>query len=254
MAKLLGLPVLLVVDASRQARSAAATVWGSGAFDPGVRLAGRDPEPRGERAHRATVHGGDRAAAGLPVLGALYRAEALRLPERYLGLVPPAKAASRPTTSAAATRRGRRRLSISTACCGSPRPHRAGTAGRLSRRRPCRREPDLAVARDRAFGFYYAGCARPAGGARSRGARVQPARRSIAAAWHGRRVPGRGFPGVVRRRPGRQPAAPAAATRAGAARPADLRRVRRADVPGRAGDRRRRMAAASHCSAWFPAR
>ena len=40
IAKLLGAPVLLVVDARSQARSAAALVHGFASFDPGVRIAG----------------------------------------------------------------------------------------------------------------------------------------------------------------------------------------------------------------------
>src|SRR2546427_4864 len=78
----------LMVDASHQARSAAATVLGFRAFDPDVRLVGVILNRVGSEAHRATVTEAIEGSAGLPVLGTLYREADLRLPERYLGLVP----------------------------------------------------------------------------------------------------------------------------------------------------------------------
>ncbi len=47
IAKLLGLPVVLVVDASNAARSVAAVVKGFRDFDPQIRIAGRHSERRG---------------------------------------------------------------------------------------------------------------------------------------------------------------------------------------------------------------
>ena len=81
------LPVLLVLDVSRQAQSAAALVRGFATHDAAVRVRGvllnRVASPR----HRAMAAHAI-AAIGVPVFGALPRDVALELPERHLGLVP----------------------------------------------------------------------------------------------------------------------------------------------------------------------
>jgi cobyrinic acid a,c-diamide synthase len=81
-----GLPVVLVLDVSRQAQSAAALVRGFAAHDPSVRIAGVILNRVGSERHRAVVAGAI-AALGVPVLGAVPREAALALPERHLGLV-----------------------------------------------------------------------------------------------------------------------------------------------------------------------
>jgi cobyrinic acid a,c-diamide synthase len=90
VAKLLGAPVVLVVDASAQARSVAALVHGFASFDPGVRLGGVVLNKVGSARHEEIL----RAAleeAGVPVLGALRRDGVLSVPARHLGLVPAAE-------------------------------------------------------------------------------------------------------------------------------------------------------------------
>ena len=86
IAALTGWPVVLVIDVSGQAQSAAATAAGFAAFRPDVELAGvvlnRVASPR----HEALVRVG-MEAVGLPVLGALPRQAAVEVPERHLGLV-----------------------------------------------------------------------------------------------------------------------------------------------------------------------
>ncbi|GBQ87522.1 cobyrinic acid a,c-diamide synthase [Gluconacetobacter johannae DSM 13595] len=86
LAALTGWPVVLVLDVSGQAQSAAAIAHGFATLSPQVRLAGvilnRVASPR----HEALVRAG-MAAAGLRVLGALPRREAVALPARHLGLV-----------------------------------------------------------------------------------------------------------------------------------------------------------------------
>lgn len=81
-----GWPVLLVLDISGQAQSAAAVAAGFAAFDPRISLAGvvlnKVASPRHEALARAGME-----AAGIAVLGALPRAPDLALPERHLGLV-----------------------------------------------------------------------------------------------------------------------------------------------------------------------
>ena len=90
VATLLGAPVLLVVDAAAAGRSVAALVHGFATFDPGVRLGGvvlnRIGSARHEREVRFAVE-----AAGVPVLGALRRDDAVSVPSRHLGLVPAAE-------------------------------------------------------------------------------------------------------------------------------------------------------------------
>jgi cobyrinic acid a,c-diamide synthase len=97
VAGLLGAPILLVVDCRGQARSLAALLHGFRSFDPAPRSAGGAAIGRariggvvlnrvGSARHEDVL----RAAAdeaGLPVLGALPRRDALAVPSRHLGLV-----------------------------------------------------------------------------------------------------------------------------------------------------------------------
>lgn len=82
----LRIPVLLVLDVSGQAQSAAATVLGFASYDPRLRIAGIILNRVGSDRHRASV---ERAVGMLdiPVLGAIPRDKAIHLPERHLGLV-----------------------------------------------------------------------------------------------------------------------------------------------------------------------
>jgi len=87
LAKLLGLPVALVLDASSQARSAAAVALGFARFDPQLALAGvmlnRVASPRHESLLRQALQ----TLPDVPLLGCLPRAEGLGLASRHLGLV-----------------------------------------------------------------------------------------------------------------------------------------------------------------------
>jgi cobyrinic acid a,c-diamide synthase len=81
-----GLPVVLVLDVSRQAQSAAAVVRGFAAHDPAVRIAGVILNRTASEKHRALAADAI-AALGVPVLGAVPREAAIALPERHLGLI-----------------------------------------------------------------------------------------------------------------------------------------------------------------------
>ena len=80
------LPVVLVLDVSRQAQSAAAIVRGFATHDPTVRIAGVILNRVASEKHRALVADAI-AMLGIPVLGATPRDATLTLPERHLGLV-----------------------------------------------------------------------------------------------------------------------------------------------------------------------
>jgi cobyrinic acid a,c-diamide synthase len=86
VAAVLGVPVILVVDARGQSHSIAALLHGFSTFDKSVRIAGvilnRVGSPRHEEVLRqACEH------AGVPVFGAIPRADVLSVPSRHLGLV-----------------------------------------------------------------------------------------------------------------------------------------------------------------------
>ena len=86
IAKLLGLPVLLVVDAAKSARSAAATVLGFELFDPALSLAGVILNRVGSPGHLAMLTEAIRSRCRTPVLGSLPRTPEIAIPERHLGL------------------------------------------------------------------------------------------------------------------------------------------------------------------------
>jgi len=90
VARLLGAPVVLVVDAAAQGRSVAALVSGFASFDPGVRLAGVILNRVGSARHEEILRDA-LAGTGVPVLGALRRDDAIAVPSRHLGLVPVAE-------------------------------------------------------------------------------------------------------------------------------------------------------------------
>ena len=86
VATALGLPLLLVVDASKQGQSIAALVQGFCSFQPDLKLAGvilnRVASDRHESMLREAL-----ASTGAPILGALRHIDSLALPSRHLGLV-----------------------------------------------------------------------------------------------------------------------------------------------------------------------
>ncbi len=87
MAKWLGLPVFLVVDASAMARSVAAVVHGFQHFDPDLHIAGVIFNKIGGPGHLRYLEEAVRAVPNISVLGGLLADETLALPERHLGLV-----------------------------------------------------------------------------------------------------------------------------------------------------------------------
>ena len=96
LARILGLPVILVLDVSSQAQSAAAVLQGFAGYDPKVNVAGvilnKLGSPRHERMIRDALK-----PSGIPVVGAVHRNASLHTPSRHLGLV---QASERPDLEA----------------------------------------------------------------------------------------------------------------------------------------------------------
>ncbi|WP_028588133.1 cobyrinate a,c-diamide synthase [Desulfocurvus vexinensis] len=174
LAKWLGAPVLLVVDARSMARSAAAVVAGFAGFDPGLRLAGVLFNRVGSARHRELLEQAMASALpGVPVLGLLGRDEALALPSRHLGLVTaqdhglgPEAVARLADWMLAGCNVGRV-LALAAELEPAAPPEAAGDAGEAARPAPssplsappCSAPAPrvrIGVARDAAFCFYYA--------------------------------------------------------------------------------------------------
>jgi cobyrinic acid a,c-diamide synthase len=86
LAKILGVPVMLVVNARGMARSAAALVKGYAEFDPDLRLDSVLFNMTGSPAH-GQILAQAMTGRGVKVLGSLQRQADLPLPSRHLGLV-----------------------------------------------------------------------------------------------------------------------------------------------------------------------
>jgi cobyrinic acid a,c-diamide synthase len=91
LARLLGAPVLLVLDVKAMARSAAAIVKGFAEFDPHIKIAGVLLNRVGSPTHARMVQEAIECETGVPVVGHLFHEEAFMLPERHLGLIPTAE-------------------------------------------------------------------------------------------------------------------------------------------------------------------
>jgi cobyrinic acid a,c-diamide synthase len=88
LAKLLGAPVILVVDSRKGARSLAAMVAGYKSFDTSLKLCGVILNGIGSERHLKMCQEAIEHYTGVSVLGYLPLRENLSLPERHLGLVP----------------------------------------------------------------------------------------------------------------------------------------------------------------------
>ncbi len=88
LAAMFGIPVLLVLDASRMAASAAAVVHGFASLRRDVHIAGVILNRLGSPRHGDMLAALVEEVTGVAVVGRFLRGEELALPERHLGLVP----------------------------------------------------------------------------------------------------------------------------------------------------------------------
>jgi cobyrinic acid a,c-diamide synthase len=158
IAKLLGAPVVLVVDIAGAARSAAAVVLGCQHFDPDLMLRGVVLNFAGSEGHAMGCAEAITGITGLPLLGWLPRDSALQIPERHLGLVPGSEHLDPMSLIAGIADAVAERFDLDAIT------EIARTAGALSetpvtaevaRRESSSGRPIIAVARDDAFCFYY---------------------------------------------------------------------------------------------------
>lgn len=89
MAKVLGIPVVLVIDCVGMTRGIAPLLQGYVNFDPDVRIAGVILNRVGGPRHEAKLREAVETFTDLPVLGAIRRSADMIIDERHLGLITP---------------------------------------------------------------------------------------------------------------------------------------------------------------------
>ncbi|MBC1224306.1 cobyrinate a,c-diamide synthase [Nostoc sp. UCD121] len=150
IARLLDLPVVLVIDCSRLSGSVAAIAHGYQSIDPRIKIAGVVLNRVGSDRHLSLLRDALKPLK-LPVLGVLRRQDNITIPDRHLGLVPTAEL---PELNALIDRLA----DLGDTCFdwqnllpllkSQPLPHPPNLPHSPSSIR-------IAVARDRAFNFYY---------------------------------------------------------------------------------------------------
>jgi len=155
VARALAAPVLLVVNAARMGRSAAALVQGYVNFEPETPIKGVILNNVARGRHEAKMRQAIEQHCGLPVLGALPRDPALAIPDRHLGLVPREEDGSLLPALAACRQAAERHLDLDAILAiardAPPVAVSGGAAGQGAIGAPVR----VAVFRDAVFTFYY---------------------------------------------------------------------------------------------------
>jgi cobyrinic acid a,c-diamide synthase len=160
LAKQLGLPVLLVIDARGMTRGIAPLILGYQAFDREVRIGGVILNRLGGSRHEAKLRAVIAHYTDVPVLGAVQADERLALVERHLGLVPARELDDGDARVHAMGRLIGEQIDLpavlALAATRTPMapPAPACAIGRAAVRAPAPRVR-IGIARDKVFGFYY---------------------------------------------------------------------------------------------------
>lgn len=153
LARLLDLPVILVLDARGMTRGIAPLILGYQAFERDIRIAGVILNRLGGSRHEAKLRAVVEHYTDVPVLGAVHEDAQLALVERHLGLMPANEAAGAEALIAGIAARVARQVDLdrlleitaTDAALPVPPPPPAWHEERLR----------VAIAQDAAFGFYY---------------------------------------------------------------------------------------------------
>ena len=155
LAKLLGLPVILVADASATARSIAALALGYKQFDPQLNLVGIILNGIGSESHYRMCCDAIVNTTNLAVLGYLPKRSELVLPERHLGLVPMAESPAGQNFFDELTAQVESTIDLDKLLEISLQAQTPTIKPTLFPQENHPKEVRIAVARDEAFSFYY---------------------------------------------------------------------------------------------------
>ena len=156
LARLLDLPVVLVLDARGMTRGIAPLILGYQAFDRQLRIAGVILNRLGGTRHEAKLRAVIEHYTDVPVLGAVLDNPDLAIVERHLGLMPANEAAAAEARIATIARTVSEQVDIDrllqATATDKPLQPRSIAASSPAKQPALH----LGIARDPAFGFYYA--------------------------------------------------------------------------------------------------
>jgi cobyrinic acid a,c-diamide synthase len=156
LAKLLDLPVMLVIDARGMTRGIAPLILGYQAFDRDINIAGVILNNLGGSRHESKLRAVIEHYTDVPVIGAIHHDERLSIVERHLGLMPSneshvATSKIKQIGEAIAEQVDLDRLLALSQKEPLTVPHKAQVSPLA-----CGEKLKIGIARDRSFGFYYA--------------------------------------------------------------------------------------------------
>ncbi|MDD3530902.1 MAG: cobyrinate a,c-diamide synthase [Gallionellaceae bacterium] len=154
LARQLGLPVILVLDSGGITRGAAPLLLGYQAFDPAINIAGVILNKVAGARHEQKLRQVIERYTDLPVLGAIQRDARLAIEERHLGLVPGNESAEADRHIAEIAQAVAAQVDLD-ALLRLAAQAPAIQAPATTPVRPAGGGLRIAIARDRAFGFYY---------------------------------------------------------------------------------------------------
>ncbi len=157
LARLLGLPVILVIDTQGITRGVAPLILGYQAFEPDISIAGVILNKVASERHEGKLHAAVSHYTDVPVLGAVRRSRDLEIVERHIGLVPANEAddADAQVARIAAHVGGDVDLELLENVAGAA-PISLARDSDMSPQTPTAARVRIGVCRDAAFGFYYA--------------------------------------------------------------------------------------------------
>jgi len=153
IARLLGLPVLLVVDAQRMSRSLAALVQGYRDFDQRVNVAGVVLNRVGSDRHLQLLSDA-LCAISMPIFGVFRREKDIQLPDRHLGLVPTGEVSEFDEIAERLALLGERCFDWA-ALDSAQSTGKRTSSSEVSESEKIVSSVRIAIAKDKAFNFYY---------------------------------------------------------------------------------------------------
>lgn len=153
LAKLLGIPVVLVIDARGMTRGVAPLILGYQAFDKDIRIAGVILNQLGGSRHEGKLRAVIEHYTDVPVLGAVQHEPTMEILQRHLGLIPSNEAAEVEQQVARIAERVSAQVDLDRLLELTRREYPAQARQPSSLPAPGYR---IGIARDQAFGFYYA--------------------------------------------------------------------------------------------------